>query len=429
MAFPTSSNAHLPSPDSRVDTQSATRVEPGASQSCCVTHEGKRGLVLTLLGLALLGCIAFMVFRRPSARAAASVVPTPTQVGIGLRGWHATLPGTDAASQVGGFAGSYASGEVLYLPPSAAFTLRAEPASATGHLQAPGEWLAGGGSNLDATLNRAPEHPGLYRLTWSGTESATLNVLVLQRATLKARGERTSLIVHGKDLGAYLDPAKSNVERVQEHAAHYRPPEFFAELDPQTLKLPVGESLALGQFVAFIERRDAEGHKIYTTQRHTDVLPPSRPLCEKLSRLIERLHQKGVRVSRFWITSGFRTPEYNRSIGGAAYSRHCFGDAVDLVIDEDGDKRMDDLNGDKRLDKNDGLVIGRTCLELEREGLVVPGGIGVYEWDSDDSVRSHVHVDCRGYPVRWGQISRGARKISFDWWTELGDTASEAAPE
>ena len=155
---------------------------------------------------------------------------------------------------------------------------------------------------------------------------------------------------------------------------------------------------------------------MYTTERHTDWVPIRPELIEKLTKLRERLRAKGVQMTHFWITSGFRTPEYNHAIGGAAYSRHCYGDAADLVIDEGNNKRMDDLNGDGRIDRQDGLVIANACRELELEGAVVPGGIGVYEWDSDDSVRSHVHIDCRGYISRWGQIGSGRGKKMFTWW-------------
>ena len=89
---------------------------------------------------------------------------------------------------------------------------------------------------------------------------------------------------------------------------------------------------------------------------------------------------------------------------------------MDLVIDEDSDKRMDDLNGDGRIDRKDGILIGNACRELELEGAVVPGGIGVYEWDSEDSVRCHVHIDCRGYISRWGQVGLGKHKKTFTWW-------------
>jgi hypothetical protein len=206
------------------------------------------------------------------------------------------------------------------------------------------------------------------------------------------------------------------VRRVRENVQQYQIPQYFALLTPKTIDLQLGPDFTLGQLVAFKDYHGPDGHKVYTTERHTNVFPPRPELIDKLVKLRFLLRAQGVKVTRFWLTSAFRTPEYNRSIGGAAYSRHCFGDAVDLVIDEDNDKRMDDLNGDGKVDRKDGIVIGNACRELELEGAVVPGGIGVYEWDADDSVRCHVHIDCRGYISRWGQIGAGKYKKSFTWW-------------
>jgi hypothetical protein len=43
----------------------------------------------------------------------------------------------------------------------------------------------------------------------------------------------------------------------------------------------------------------------------------------------------------------------------------------------------------------------------------------VYEWSGEESVRSHVHIDCRGYVSRWGTAGRR----SFVWWpkAEFGE--------
>ena len=46
----------------------------------------------------------------------------------------------------------------------------------------------------------------------------------------------------------------------------------------------------------------------------------------------------GIDASTFRILSGYRTPFYNRSIGNEThYSRHVYGDAADIYVDEDGD--------------------------------------------------------------------------------------------
>ena len=68
------------------------------------------------------------------------------------------------------------------------------------------------------------------------------------------------------------------------------------------------------------------------------------------------------RRDRVRILSGFRAPYYNDKIvaeGAASASRHQYGDAADVIIDANGDGRMDDLNHDGRLDLSDTQVILR----------------------------------------------------------------------
>ena len=59
--------------------------------------------------------------------------------------------------------------------------------------------------------------------------------------------------------------------------------------------------------------------------------------------------------------SGFRTPQYNvaggNTGGRAGLSRHMYGDAADVFIDNDGDGVMDDLNRDGRSSIEDARVI------------------------------------------------------------------------
>lgn len=368
-----------------------------------------------------------------------------------VRSWRVEVTG-DGPQRLGGL---FVPDGVLFAPAGAQFRVFPQPSNAGGMFvedSRAATWDHEGGE-LNPPVKtsagwqqecRAPAQPGLYRLRWQlgGAQSgecrvpsaecpalarqepraksqeagATLGVLVLTRAELQTRNGRTSAKVCGKSLGTYLEPAQSTVRRVRENAALYQPPQYFALLTSDTIPLKLGPDFELGQLVAFKDYHTPEGKKVHTTERHTTVFPPRPELIEKLVKLRVRLREKGVKVTRFWLTSAFRTPEYNRSIGGAAYSRHCFGDAVDLVIDEDGDKKMDDLNGDGKLDRKDGSLIGNACRELELEGAVAPGGIGVYEWDSEDSVRSHVHIDCRGYISRWGQVGAGRHKRMFTWW-------------
>jgi hypothetical protein len=373
-----------------------------------------KALVLAGVAMVLLvpGLGAVLSSCRTGAPPPMNGVPQTAAVSSAPRAWRVTVPGEMQPAGVP-FGGRFALGGTLFVPPGASFEIVTEPANVTGHLidAAGAEW---------PRAAVAPQKPGLYRLTWTNGDApqrdVTLNVVVLTRAETIKRGERTTLKVNGQTLGTYHDPEKSTLKRVRENAARYQIPRFFATLTPETLKLSLGDDFALGQLVAFKDFYGNDGKKIFTTERHTDVLPPRPELIDKLNKLRDRLRAQGVKLTHFWITSGFRTPAYNHSIGGAAYSRHCYGDAADIVIDEDGDKHIDDLNGDGRVDRKDGLIIANACRELEAAGAVVPGGIGVYEWQSDDSVRCHIHIDCRGYVVRWGQIGSGKYRKMFTWW-------------
>jgi hypothetical protein len=391
--------------------------------------------------LSLLASFFLIVVAAYFTSASTSTIP-PAQTASGgpaIEQWKIEIATDSSKARGQRFGGTYAPGKVLLVPAGASFKVATEPSDAPGFfidLLPRNDWESAGGELLHTlVLNagegsgpnwrqecRAPRAPGLYKLIWQRTDDRTanppqeLNVLVLAQADFQVSRERTIVKVNGKIIGHYADPAQCSVKRVRENALNYEPPKYFATLSPQTLKLKFGEDFELGQLVAFRDYRNAEGRKVYTTERHTDVVPPRLDLIEKLVKLRERLRSKGIKISKFWITSGFRTPEYNHSIGGAAYSRHCYGDAVDLCIDEDGDKHMDDLNGDGKFDRKDGIIIGNAVRELEIENAVVPGGIGVYEWDGEDSVRSHVHIDCRGYISRWGQDGSGKTRKSFIWW-------------
>jgi hypothetical protein len=386
--------------------------------------------VIVIVAVLVIGISTFM-FLRSTTPAPTVGTLTPSLPPPSVHQWRIDL--IDSKKQAQRFDASYRPGQVCYIPAGSTFSIKAEPHGAAGMFvekSSGGEWDHEGGELNPGALNnnvweqqcKAPSQPGLYRLEWKsdatplGIERPSLDVLVLAPAEAHVQGDRTNVKVNGKSIGNYLDPTQSSVRRVRENAAQYRVPEFFAMLTPETINLKLGPDFDLGQLVAFKDYHGPDGKKVYTTIRHTDVLAIHPQLIDKLIKLRQRLREKGVKVTKFWITSGFRTPDYNKSIGGASYSRHCYGDAVDLCIDEDDDKKMDDLNGDGRIDRKDGLVIANACRELELEGAVVPGGIGVYEWQAEDSVGSHVHIDCRGYISRWGQIGSGKTKKSFLWW-------------
>src|SRR5438046_8977604 len=94
-------------------------------------------------------------------------------------------------------------------------------------------------------------------------------------------------------------------------------------------------------------------------------------LIDKLELTIQALQQMGHPVRNMHILSGFRTPEYNytggNTQGRANLSRHMYGDASDVFVDNDGNGVMDDLNHDGRIDVRDAEVIQQAVERVEKE--------------------------------------------------------------
>lgn len=98
------------------------------------------------------------------------------------------------------------------------------------------------------------------------------------------------------------------------------------------------------------------------------------PLIELLNA-IRRDYGKPIVV-----TSGYRSPDHNREVGGVANSYHVQGLAADI--------RPVEAN------KDDLPLLRDICIRLNGTG-----GVGIYD--------TFVHVDVRGYRARWDNRTRG----------------------
>jgi uncharacterized protein YcbK (DUF882 family) len=145
----------------------------------------------------------------------------------------------------------------------------------------------------------------------------------------------------------------------------------------------------------------------FLTKDQTKVWPKylvlQESLIDKLELVIDALNARGVRVSRMSVMSGFRTPQYNdRGVGAggrASNSRHQYGDAADVYVDNDGNGGMDDLNGDGRVNTNDARYLAQVVDDVERAHPDLVGGVGIYSANSAHG--PFVHVDVRGTKARW----------------------------
>lgn len=124
---------------------------------------------------------------------------------------------------------------------------------------------------------------------------------------------------------------------------------------------------------------------------------------DKLELVLDDLARRGVNTAGVTVMSGFRTPQYNAgggNTGGRAnLSRHMYGDAADIYIDNDRNGTMDDLNNDGRIDVRDARFILESVDRVERDRPELIGGAGVYVACCGHG--PFIHIDTRGYRARW----------------------------
>jgi len=122
-------------------------------------------------------------------------------------------------------------------------------------------------------------------------------------------------------------------------------------------------------------------------------------LINLLEKMIEEASKRGVTIKKFVIMSGYRTPAYNKRIGSSTYSRHMYGDAADIYVDDNHDGFMDDLDGDGKTTNKDTKWLADLANDVQRK-YKIAGGVGIYKRTSRHP--RFVHVDTRGYYARWG---------------------------
>ena len=172
----------------------------------------------------------------------------------------------------------------------------------------------------------------------------------------------------------------------------YAPPRGLVRVTPENLSTQISEHFQLRDFL---------------TKGQENVWPKyvalSPTLLDKLELTIQELERSGKPVSDVGVISGFRTPHYNahggETGGRGQLSRHMYGDAMDIYIDNNGDGRMDDLNGDGTVNFEDAKVLAAAADRVERKYPSLIGGIGTYR--ATGAHAGFVHVDTRGYRARW----------------------------
>ena len=178
----------------------------------------------------------------------------------------------------------------------------------------------------------------------------------------------------------------------------YANPQGFIEVTPQNENTQVSEHFRLRDFLTKGQQNVWPKYLVLQTS-----------LVDKLELIIDDLEAHGHPVTHVTVMSGFRTPTYNATGGNpggrASLSRHMYGDASDIFIDNDNNGVMDDLNGDGRVDINDAKVIAEAAERVERAHPELIGGVGVYVACCGHG--PFVHIDTRGYRARRTGTSGG----------------------
>jgi uncharacterized protein YcbK (DUF882 family) len=174
----------------------------------------------------------------------------------------------------------------------------------------------------------------------------------------------------------------------------YANPNGFIEVTAENESTYVSEHFRLCDFLTH-DQQDTWPKYLVLNER----------LVDKLELVIEDLNAHGVHVEHLAVMSGFRTPEYNRQGvgegGRARDSRHQYGDAADVYVDNNGTGRMADLNHDGHVNSRDAKVIRDAVDRVEAAHPELVGGVGVYRGNSVHG--PFAHVDARGVRARWGR--------------------------
>lgn len=237
------------------------------------------------------------------------------------------------------------------------------------------------GSGARRRTWRAPKEPGIYPIEIRSLESGEtmlLNVFVM----IPFRpGEDETL--EGYRIGKYPKTALRGLKV-------YERPLGLVRVTRKNLGTPVSPHFTLEQFLC---KQEGDFPKFLILRER---------LLLKLEYLLQVVNEKGFRAKTFHVMSGYRTPFYNHAIGNVKYSRHQWGDAADIFIDEGPkDGVMDDLNGDGEIDLQDADLLYSLFEGLIKRASYEPliGGMGSYGTTPNHG--PFVHVDTRGFRARW----------------------------
>jgi hypothetical protein len=231
--------------------------------------------------------------------------------------------------------------------------------------------------------------------------------------TMRSFGQKVRAWLNGYRLGYWPQ------EKGRLRSEAYKNPDGFIEVTPDNEDTRVSEHFRLRDFISHDQK---EVWPKYVVLRE--------PLLDKLELVIADLNDHGVNAEGMRIRSGFRTPAHNlavRNEGSARDSRHQFGDAADVFIDQEGNGKMSDLNGDHKVNFADVKMILDAVERVEARYPELVGGTGLYAYSGRSG--PFAHIDVRGTRARWvrGVYKGRSRRVSKGRKTSTKSSASAKA--
>ena len=226
----------------------------------------------------------------------------------------------------------------------------------------------------------APRKSGNYEIVFTNTVSKNRFTLVL--FVLVPSGNMKGAYLNGYKIGTYPD-------KLLKGNKIYKKPEGFIEVTNDNKNIYITPHFRLKQFLC----KQQSGWPKYL------IIQPK--LLIKLEYLLSALNKDGRDIKTLFIMSGYRTPSYNKSLGNVKFSRHMYGDAADVYVDENHDDVIDDLNNDGNHDMKDALLIWKIINSFDNDPrfATLIGGMGKYKKNARHTY--FIHVDTRGYRARW----------------------------
>lgn len=161
-------------------------------------------------------------------------------------------------------------------------------------------------------------------------------------------------------------PSPQNNPFGSSHVPYYERVGYFIDLTQAPVSARVSENFVLAEFVnPTLQRGGTRAYVDAQIAHHVQLIRSG------LGRALI-------------LSSSFRAPEHNRSVGGATYSRHIYGDGVDVDVDQS----RSDANIRAQEIYNEALDVGVDfVLPLIETSVTVNGEVRA----------SWVHIDDRGF--------------------------------